>query len=117
LTPAWPEKLDSLLVQAAFFAGKQCRSRRRDWWSLALTKQRTKTNILRCLLSGYKNNIDMKPALEARLLRLKLTMELPPTIQLCNVALRLGQLKTQELLTAKPTSVTPTLTRTLKSMP
>jgi hypothetical protein len=87
LDPIKAEKLDSLLVQAAFHAGNQCRSRRRDWWSLALTKQCTKTNILLCHLSGYKNNIDMKPALEARLLHLKLTMDLPPTAVLCNAAL------------------------------
>jgi hypothetical protein len=92
------EKLDALLVQSAFHAGKKCRSRRRDWWSNALTKQRTKTNILRRLMSGFKNNVEMRPVLEARLLQLQLTLELPLTAEACSIALRAAQQKTQQMV-------------------
>jgi hypothetical protein len=91
------EKLDALLVQSAFHAGKQCRARRRDWWSHTLTKQRTKTNILRRLMSGFKNNIDMQPVLEARLDTLNIKMDLPLTAEACSIALRESQLETSKL--------------------
>jgi hypothetical protein len=94
------EKLDALLVQATVHAGKQCRARRRDWWSQTLTIQRTKANLLRRLLSGYKNGINVRSALLAQIEELQITFDLPPTFDSCNAALRQAQLDTLAL-TAK----------------
>ena len=96
--PATAEKLDALLVQSAFHAGKQCRARQRDWWSATLTKQQTKTNILRRLMSGFCNNVIMRPVLEQRLKLLKITMDLPTTAAECNIALQAAQLATTHLV-------------------
>jgi hypothetical protein len=81
------EKLDGLLVQAAVHAGKQCRARQCNWWSQILTIQRTKANLLRRLLSGYKNGVEVRPALNTQIQQLQLTFDLPPTHELCNAAL------------------------------
>jgi hypothetical protein len=82
------ERLDSMLRQASEHAGKQLKRFRRPWWSLKLTKQRVTTEILHSLLSGFRNNMDIREVLLARILEHSLDLILPTTKVECEELLR-----------------------------
>jgi hypothetical protein len=82
------ERLDSMLCQASEHAGKQLTRYRRPWWSLKLTKQRVVTEILQSLLSGFRNHIDVREVLLARILEHSLDLILPVTKSECEELLR-----------------------------
>jgi hypothetical protein len=82
------ERLDSMLRQASEHASKQLKRFRRPWWSLKLTKERIKTEILQSLLSGFRTNLDVREALLERILEHSLDLTLPETKLECEDLLR-----------------------------
>ena len=96
------ERLDSILQQASEHAGRQLKRFRRPWWSLKLTKTRISTEILQSLLSGFRNNLDVREALLERIVSHSITLILPSTQSSCEALLRQFQaalrlLETQSL--------------------
>ena len=84
-------RLDDICTQGAVHGGKRCHSRRRSWWSGALTSNRMKSNILRSHLNGLRNHVDLTSALTTRIDSAKITMELPNTTEQCQAQLKTVQ--------------------------
>ena len=63
--------------------------------SLKLTKTRISTEILQSLLSGSRNNLDVREALISRLLEHSIDLILPATKNSCEILLRQYQVSLQ----------------------
>jgi hypothetical protein len=81
-------RLDNLLVQACQHGEKQCRKRVSLWWSQKLTQARLHRNFLYRALCGYRNNIDVRPAIKARMTELNVHFDIPSTKEECNTAFK-----------------------------
>ena len=88
---AMAARLDDICTQGAVHGGKKCRSRRRSWWSHALTSNRMKANILRSHLNGLRTQVDLTTALTTRMRSVGITMDLPTTTDECQSQLKTVQ--------------------------
>jgi hypothetical protein len=81
-------RLDNLLVQACQHNEKQCRKRVSLWWSWKLTQAHLHRNFLYRALCGFRNNIDVRLAIKARMTELDVHFDIPSTKEECNNAFK-----------------------------
>ena len=91
------ERLDKILSQACLHGEKQCRPRISLWWSKKLTQARLYRNFLYRALCGFRNNIDVRPAVQARMLSLNVHFEIPDTKESCNTAFKAANQELKQL--------------------
>ena len=75
------EYVDNIIGISGNEADKKCGKRRPEFYSQTIVKQRIKVSILRGHLSALKTGRQRQGALESRMKRAGITIELPPTIK------------------------------------
>jgi exonuclease III len=92
------ERLDDLLGQACLHAEKQCKPRVNLWWSRKLTHTRLYQNFLYRALCGFRNNLDLQPTIQARMMSLDVTFNVPSTKEECSTAFKESKLELKKLM-------------------
>lgn len=96
LTPEEVERLDSLLGDCSEIAEKQCRPRRREYYSRQIVRQRLEVSILRRHLKALQKCQNRTPQLHQHMQRTGIVIDLPPTQTLTRKALQHACSRLQE---------------------
>ena len=91
------ERLDRLWVTASFHAARQCRSRRRAWWSIPLNRAIEKKDLLRTCVTCFRTGTDLYSVLQDRMHLSGIQLPIPQSLEEANAALRVAQHEIKEI--------------------
>jgi hypothetical protein len=93
------EIFDQLIGAAGAHAEKQCKKKRRPWWSQELHEHRQWMSMLRRMESGFTNGFNLTQAVTARMQEHGFVQDVPQTIYECRAKIRDATSTLHEILT------------------